>query len=103
MQRSTGFFIFFALGVSFVLFKVKCEVVETEKNISQTIANAHKEEGNIHILRAEWSYLNEPQRLKKLALKYLDIDSHKKPQVVAIVDLIGETHVQPASIKRCDE
>ena len=103
MQRSTGFLIFFALGVSFVLFKVKYEVVETEKNISQTIAFAHKEKENIHILKAEWSHLNEPQRLKKLALKYLDIDSHKRPQVAAIVDSISGVHVHPASVKRGDE
>lgn len=103
MQRSTGFLIFFALGISFVLFKVKYEVVETEKNISKTIADVHKEEENIHILKAEWSHLNEPNRLKKLALKYLDISSHTRPHVAAVTDPLGGAQVQPASVKRCDE
>ena len=36
------------------------------------------------------------KRLKKLALKYLDIDSHKGPHVTAVVDSMSGARVHPA-------
>ena len=40
----------------------------------------------IHVLNAEWSHLNEPQRLQKLAEKYLDIGPMKTEQIAAVID-----------------
>jgi len=86
MQRSTSFLILLALGIGFVLFKVKYEVVEIEEKFLKTLAQINREEENIHILKAEWSHLNEPQRLQSLAKKYLDIVPMKTQQVVALFD-----------------
>lgn len=86
MQRSTGLFCLLALIVSVVLFKVKYKVVEIEQELAQTLGQIQKEEENIHILTAEWSHLNEPSRLKKLAEKYLDIVPMKTDQVLAAAD-----------------
>ena len=86
MQRSTSFLILLALGIGFVLFKVKYEVVEIEEKFLKTVAQINREEENIHILKAEWSHLNEPQRLQSLAKKYLDIGPMKTQQVVALFD-----------------
>ncbi|MBI2707352.1 MAG: hypothetical protein HYX35_03445 [Proteobacteria bacterium] len=106
MQRSTSFLILLALGIGFVLFKVKYEVVEIEEKFLKTLAQVTKEEENIHILKAEWSHLNEPQRLQSLANKYLDIGPMKTQQVVALFDPSshgtidnGGTHTHLASQK----
>lgn len=85
MQRSTVLFFLLALGVGFILFKVKYEVVEIEQKLALTQQQIEREKENIHILKAEWSHLNEPQRLKKLAEKYLDIVPMKTEQVAAVI------------------
>lgn len=85
MQRSTTLFCLLALLVSFILFKVKYEVVEVEERLSQTLRQIQREEENIHILKAEWSHLNEPQRLQKLSESFLDIGPIKTDQIVAVL------------------
>jgi cell division protein FtsL len=85
MQRSTVFFFIVALVVGFILFKVKYEVVDIEVQLAETVKQIEQEKGNIHILKAEWSHLNEPQRLQKLAEKYLDIIPIKTEQISAVI------------------
>ncbi len=90
MQRSTALFFFLALLIGFILFKVKYEVVEIEHQLADITRQIEQEKGNIHILKAEWSHLNEPQRLQKLAEKYLDIMPMKTEQISAIVNESSE-------------
>ncbi len=85
MQRSTSIFFILALFGGFLLFKVKYEVVDIEQKLTQTEQQIIREKETIHILKAEWSHLNEPQRLQKLAEKYLDIVPLKTEQIVAVV------------------
>ena len=85
MQQSTSIFFILALLGGFVLFKVKYEVVEIEQKLAQTEQQIAREEETIHILKAEWSHLNEPQRLQKLAEKYLDIVPMKTEQIAAVM------------------
>ncbi|MBS0272059.1 MAG: hypothetical protein JSR85_05375 [Proteobacteria bacterium] len=84
MRRYTTLFFFLALVIGFILFKVKYEVVEIEEKISQTLRKMKRERETIHILKAEWSHLNEPQRLQKLAEKFLDIRPMKAEQIANI-------------------
>ena len=85
MQRSTTIFFLLALLISFTLFKVKYKVVEVEENLTQTLLQIQREEENVHILEAEWSHLNDPPRLQKLAEKYLEIGPVKTDQIVAVL------------------
>lgn len=84
MQRSTFFAFFLALFVGFILFKVKYEVVAVEEKLALILQQIKREKETIHILKAEWSHLNEPQRLQKLAEKFLDIKAMKTDQIMAI-------------------
>lgn len=85
MQRSTLLFFLLALIGGFILFKVKYEVVDIEQKLAQTEQKIVREKETIHILKAEWSHLNEPQRLQKLAEKYLDIVPMKTEQIAAVI------------------
>jgi len=108
VQRSTALFFLLALFGGFVLFKVKYEVVEIEQKLAQTEQQIAREKETLHILKAEWSHLNEPQRLQKLAEKYLDIVPMKTEQIAAVVSdfsnegsikrLLPQSHL--ASMKR---
>lgn len=55
-------------------------IVEIEKAIA-------KERDAIAILRAEWSHLNRPQRLEKLARKHLGLRTLDAQQIVSLKDL----------------
>lgn len=85
MQRSNSFFFLLALIGGFLLFKLKYEVVEIEKQLAQAEQQIALEKEMIHVLNAEWSHLNEPQRLQKLAEKYLDIAPMKTNQIAAVI------------------
>ena len=85
MQRSNSIFFLLALIGGFILFKVKYEVVEIEKDLAQAKKQIASEKEMIHVLHAEWSHLNEPQRLQKLAEKYLDIMPMKTEQIAAVI------------------
>jgi hypothetical protein len=85
MQRSNSIFFLLALAGGFILFKVKYEVVEIEKQLAQTEQQIALEKEMLHVLNAEWSHLNEPQRLQKLAEKYLDIVPMKTNQIAAVI------------------
>lgn len=91
MQRSTIFFFFLSICVGFILFKVKYEVVAVEQQLALIQKQIKREKDTIHILKAEWSHLNEPQRLQKLAEKFLDIKAMKAEQIVAISNGFGES------------
>lgn len=84
MSRSTSLFFFLALLVGFVLFKVKYEVVDVEQKLTKVTQQVQREKENIHILKAEWSHLNEPQRLQGLAERFLDITPMKTDQILAV-------------------
>ena len=99
MQRSTLFFGIFALALGFILLKVKHEVLKSEQDLFKTIAHINQEKETLHILKAEWTHLNEPQRLKKLAMKYLDIQPIKKGQLAAIFSPMKPSPIQPVSLK----
>lgn len=55
------------IGVS----RIKYEVVFLRKTVKTLATETEKSMDNIKVLEAEWSYLNSPERLKKLANKYL--------------------------------
>ena len=84
MQRSMLVILILSLVGGFILFKVKYEVVSIEEQLASTEQQIAHERETIHILKAEWSHLNEPQRLQKLAEKYLDIGPVKTEQIASV-------------------
>ncbi len=84
MQRSTLIFLFMSLAVGFLLFQVKYAVVEIEDKLAIATRKIKREKENLHILSAEWTHLNEPRRLQKLAEKFLDVVPAKVEQMVSI-------------------
>jgi cell division protein FtsL len=72
-----------AFGVYMVKYKVraiKTEVAATERQLTQ-------EKRSTHVLTAEWTYLNRPERLKTLSAKYLDIKPMRGQQIAEFSSL----------------
>lgn len=64
--------------------------VETlQKRYASIQSDIFEEQENIHVLQAEWSYLNNPARIEKLAKQYLHL-APIKPMQMAGIDEVPE-------------
>lgn len=70
--------LFVALGSSVL----KNRVQVLERRLVTINDNIQKDIHNIHVLKAEWSYHNTPERLRKLAMDQLSLDTAKPEQII---------------------
>lgn len=75
----------FALG--HFVFRTSYQVQSLNKKIAHLKQEITKENESIRILSAEWSYLNQPDRLLRLAKKYLIVEPFEHHQFVTVDDL----------------
>lgn len=70
------------------LFFIKHEVKDLETRLSAVHRNIASNEDEIHVLNAEWSYLNDPARLRDEAERHLGM-KQMGPNQVATLDSIA--------------
>ncbi|MGD9537208.1 MAG: hypothetical protein AB7P52_06365 [Alphaproteobacteria bacterium] len=87
--------------VAITLFLISYEVQRVEKEIAALDREATTQEEAIHVLRAEWSYLNRPDRLAALAERHLDLAPVVPAQLTAAKRL--EAPLEPALVSRRDD
>ena len=96
--RATVFWSLLAALVGFGLFHVKYQVQKLEDRLAKINRDIVREQEQIHVLRAEWTYLNRPERIEQLAKKYLDLAAPKASQMSSIAQLpMRDTTLDPAS------
>jgi hypothetical protein len=85
------------LGVSggIGLYLLKHEVQSMETRLADTRRQTYADQQAIHVLKAEWTYLNEPARLRVLAERYLEMQPMSATQVAMIGDLPRREAVGP--------
>jgi cell division protein FtsL len=71
MRHTTLLFLLIAGAISIALFSVKYQVQELEDDLRSLNRSITMEWQSIHVLNAEWSHLNNPERLRKLARWHL--------------------------------
>lgn len=71
------------------LFLVKNKVTLISKEISQTNQKIIAEKEALHILNAEYSFLSNPKRIKKLVDQRLHLQAMKKSQIIDVEKLEG--------------
>ncbi len=69
-------------AVIFATFIMKNRVQDLEKELAQINHNINEDIKTIHILKAEWSHLNNPDRLRSLAQKHIDLKPVKAEQII---------------------
>lgn len=74
-----GALAFAALG----LYLVKYWVQDVQQDVSTVELALNKEKESLHLLNAEWAYLNRPERLKALSEKYLNLTPLKSTQFIS--------------------
>jgi cell division protein FtsL len=76
-----------AILAAVIVFQIKYAVQELEVELAEVNSQIVADQEAIHVLRAEWSYLNQPQRISDLAERYLGMDPAVEPQLVSYQDL----------------
>jgi cell division protein FtsL len=75
------------LTVAYVIYEVKYASRGLEEEIAVLKKDIEAERDSIAVLRAEWSLLNRPERIERLALKYLNLARARPNQLVALEGL----------------
>ena len=73
MRRSTILWFLIATCLGVALFMVKHEVQRREEQLAELHRQILASQEAIHVLEAEWSYLNRPDRLETLVRRHLDL------------------------------
>jgi hypothetical protein len=73
MRRSTVIWFLIATCVGVALFLLKYEVQNKEDQLATLHRGILADQEAIHVLEAEWSYLNRPDRLEALVRRHLDL------------------------------
>jgi hypothetical protein len=80
----------------YMLFQVKFEVQALEKQLKGLNAHIYANQQAIHVLKAEWSHLNDPNRLAELNGRYLQLQAVDPKQLARLQDIPARVAV-PAS------
>lgn len=73
MRRSTILWFLIATCLGVALFMVKHEVQRREERLAELHRQILASQEAIHVLEAEWSYLNRPERLEALVRRHLSL------------------------------
>jgi hypothetical protein len=87
IRPATLFWIALAGCVGYGLYHLKNEVQARENELFKINRTILAEQEAIHVLRAEWSYLNQPARLQALASRDLKLQPMKPSQLGTIASL----------------
>ena len=82
MMRHTAILALLLAGaLSLVLFSVKYQVQDLEEEIGQLNRSIIADQQAIHVLKAEWSHLNDPVRLRDLSVRHLGLGAVEPEQL----------------------
>ena len=81
IRPATILIVLLAASLSLTLFVVKYQVQDLEGELVEYNRALTEDRQAIHVLKAEWSYLNQPARLRNLAERYLGFAAFETGQV----------------------
>jgi cell division protein FtsL len=79
--------ILITLTASYALYRMKYEATDYSRQVTNLREEIAAERDLINVLKAEWSYLNEPQRIQRLADQYLELQTLDARQIVTFQEL----------------
>ncbi len=103
MNRSTLLWLLMAVAAGAGLFLMKYEMRALEERFAGINRDILTSQRALQVLRAEWSFLNQPARLEKLGRRMLRLEPLRADQAGRISDIPmrtaddGATYVAPIS------
>jgi len=99
MRPTMVLIVFLAASLSLTLFVVKYHVQDLEEQLAGLNRSITNDKQAMHVLNAEWSHLNDPDRLKVLAKRYLGYVAVQSNQVGTLRELLPEVQqIEPSPI-----
>ena len=77
------------VALAYVIYQVKYEARALDEEIASLGKQIDEERDALAVLRAEWSLLNRPERIERLAQKYLKL-SPAQPRQLVTVDSVSD-------------
>ena len=77
-----------AVSLTLTLFVVKYQVQDLEGELVEYNRTITEDRQALHVLKAEWSYLNQPARLKALAERHLGLGGIETQQIGTAKELL---------------
>ncbi len=87
IRRSTLLTSLLAVSTVIALFVVKYQVQDLEGALTQINREIYDNRQAVHVLKAEWSHLNEPNRLRYLIARHLNLGPLENAQFTRPSDL----------------
>lgn len=69
------------------MFVLKNQVQNLESELNRINVSIQEDVKSIHVLKAEWSHLNSPQRLRTLASKHISLNPVRAEQIINYSEL----------------
>ena len=89
--------IFLILFIGISVYEIKSIVIEKEKIIKSLENKIHQKKQTLKLLQAELAYLSRPQRIEKIATKFLNMKPILPIDIWNIKDL---THIRNLTFKK---
>ncbi|MBT3990264.1 MAG: hypothetical protein HON14_19760 [Rhodospirillaceae bacterium] len=90
MRQTTILTLLLAAIMSVALFYLKYEVTDLEQELDTLNRAIVTDQEGIHVLKAEWSHLNDVARIKDLASRYLEMKPTDPLQIKSPEDIAKE-------------
>ncbi|HEV7462458.1 MAG TPA: cell division protein FtsL, partial [Methyloceanibacter sp.] len=78
------------VALAYVIYQVKYEARALDEEIATLGKQIDEERDGLAVLRAEWSLLNRPERIQRLAEKYLKL-APAQPRQLVTLDTVSES------------
>ena len=88
IRLASLFWLALVCATGFATFKVKYAVQDIEEELNRVRKQTVVEHQEIHLLRAEWTTLNQPERLADLNRRYLSLAAIAPKQLQGTIDTI---------------
>lgn len=85
--RRIVLWMFLGVIAAFGLYTVKYRVQALKIEVAAAERQLREEKKSLHVLTAEWAYLNRPERLRTLSAKYLGIKPVEGKQLSDLASL----------------
>src|SRR5437773_413577 len=90
------------VALAYVIYEVKYQARGLDEEIAGLSKDIEAERDGVAVLRAEWSLLNRPERIERLAEKYLKLAPARANQLVTL-DTVSESDFALARVKAADQ
>ncbi|MEC9367221.1 MAG: cell division protein FtsL [Pseudomonadota bacterium] len=96
MRFLSAFLISGLLGLAYGIYQIKYDTRDLDGQVAELRRAIQQERDSVAILRAEWSHLNRPERVERLARKHLGLEPLKSQQIVSMEQLASLRRNTPA-------